>query len=273
LIDPDGVLWKEAALQELLQGGLGQRLELPLALIKKWVAEKGYASWSTSRSGARLLFNSNMIRCASLDQILSQLHDLPAGIVLCGIYSGRWRYMIFASPSHAMDCVAKIVAASRARENIQIQSQPIISAGLHGVGAARLAEALELLQSRDWRLTAETKMQLSTPVNGRFLLCERSARSPSWSILDSGRGFESGPFEATPGKFISDQPDSRYGRWLHEQYDQVAASAAARVQSISAAIREKGLAPKTYKYYRVLAPMASSRGSEILLSASLEQQS
>lgn len=266
LIDPDGICWSLDQVENLFRMTGSVMPDFPQSLLNEFVSSRGYASWRRTDNACQLLFNPKMIRLCSHDAIVRRLKEHARGFILTGSFLEDWRYRLHATSADAMDYVKLLVDRTQTLSRKRLHSKRLSKTDLLQSETPSLSHALDLLREHNWHLFPETKTKLSELVHDRFLVCASSPVSPSWSVDQAGAGYGSEYFICRPGKFISDQPDPIYGRWLHEQYDRVMQAGRPCVDAITVSL---GDGKTTYSYRRILVPLMNVDSRRLLLSASL----
>ena len=151
---------------------------------------------------------------------------------------------------------------------------------------AHVAESLSLARLSEPRLAPFRKMvdawfasrgQLPANSNGvedqiapggRFLLVRMGPGDP---VIQTIHGYDRlyGPTwaERMPGRYVEDQPDSDYGRFVVEAFRQTEIEAKPRLQLVDATVRESGLISRRFRYERLLLPWRSANASFVTSSS------
>jgi hypothetical protein len=113
---------------------------------------------------------------------------------------------------------------------------------------------------------------LNNGLAGRYMLIRRPQWSRRLEICDVGRGFlvyDDDWLANAIGRRFEDQPDHLYGRWAAEAYYEASSTGQAVVDDVDALIDRPKQGKARVQYRRIILPLTTGNGDQLLLCASL----
>ena len=268
VFDDQGEMWdaKSRRLAEVLQASLtGEEL------LTYVIRNLGFVAVSESGGSVRLRLRPKVVSQAALGALLYWLHDQHIDRMLLSFLDNEWTHELVGSRQEAARrLLARVHFKPEDRDgdflNKQLPLQEL-------PGASPLRALLDVWSDHSGRFDGERIYPLlDKALNGRFVLFEANASSPTVYVKDVGQGLgRSGGYWLTRSKGlrVEDQPDYAYGKWVAEAYRDVLASREPLLDDVDAVITWPQQPRVSYRYRRLIVPFEGASASTLLLSATV----
>lgn len=268
LFDDKGDLWNAKA--RSLAEALGASLSAD-ELAKYAVRNLGFIAAAEQEDSVSLRLRPAVVSPTALGALMYWLHDRPIARVLLSFLDDEWTHELIASREEAVRrLLARVSMKSEGREgDFLSQLLPLHDLQPDSPLRALLEAWAECSGKYDpERLHAVIEQAL----NGRFVLFEAPAGSPSVYVKEVGRGLgQSGGYwlSRTKGLRVEDQPDYAYGMWVAQAYREVLKTHSPRLDNVDAVVSFPQQPRKSYRYRRLVVPFEGNSSSTLVLSATV----
>lgn len=269
LFDDGGEMWdaKSPGLAEALQASLSGD-----ELAKYVVRNLGFVSATESAGSVRLRLRPAVVSPTALSALLYWLHDRTIERVLISFLDAEWTHELVRSCDEAVRAVlarVKFDATDRAGDFL---SKPRALETLSPAGPLRaLLDAWAGCAGKYDR--ERLHRLLEKALNGRYLLVEAPANSPSMLVKEIGTGFDNHAVQwlsRIRGLRVEDQPDYAYGQWIASMYREASAKTTPTLEDVDAVIRWPHQPRVSYRYQRLMVPFdAGGSDSTLVLGATV----
>lgn len=268
VFDDQGEMWdaKSRRLAEVLQATLpGEEL------LSYVIRNLGFVGVSESNGSVRLRLRPAVVSQAALGALLYWLHDRRIDRMLLSFLDGEWTHEMVRTSEEA---VRRVLAHARFkpvdRDGDFLHQQRALQ---ELPNASPLRALLDVWSDHSGRFDGDRIYPLlDKALNGRFVLFQANANSPTLYVKDVGSGLgQSGGYwlTRTKGLRVEDQPDYAYGKWVAEAYRDVLETREPLLDDVDAVITWPQQPRVSYRYRRLIVPFDGGSTSTLLLSATI----
>ena len=268
LFDDAGEMWdaKSPSLAEALHASISGD-----ELAKYVVRNLGFVAATQSAASVRLRLRPAIASPTALSALFYWLHDQTIERVLISFLESEWTHELVRSGSEAVrTLLARVDYQANDREGDFLNKQVSLD---NLSSSSPLRAVLQAWSDCSGTYNAERiRPVLQKVLNGRYMLVESVAGSPTLHVRDIGGGFNKDVavwLSRIRGLRVEDQPDYAYGKWIAAMYQQVLRKGEPSLEDVDAVISWPQKPRESFRYKRLVVPFEARGNSTLLLGASI----
>lgn len=274
VIDPSGMVWKLNEASAWVQDSTYPGPSSPQELTESLVVGRGYIGLIVRGDSAQVFFNRHLMRYAPLEAAIYKLQRNVGGIVISAGYGqGQWDVRLHPTCQDAIGYILLLAERHRNQPRDRFDLESLDRFALKRSNTPALAKVVDIVRSHDWEVQDDVLAKLSRMVRHRFMVCEKTPAVPRWSIRQIGGGYNYLNTDLLGSPYISDHSHRGFGRWAEGQYDRVWATGEPAADNVDITLSMGRGHLRRNRYRRVLIPLQSSGGRQLLLNASIYDSS